>query len=387
MPHEQPTISVVAPIVREQKFLGVTFVDWNLTAIDDTLTELEKNLTPNTSMIAFDWERELVIAAPQLADWRPQVIRHGDQVEFVPRPLGDSPLAARLAEMRPELSGANHIAMREIILAGEKYTLFLGAAHQVFGIAMLVPQRELFAAADKALQAAVAMETRQKEELRQITIGGGAALVLFFALIGVLARQISRLAVTQAKNEVFFSVIKTMVNAIDAKDPTTGGHSLRVAALAKELALALGLNETDANNIYLGGLLHDVGKIGIPDAVLGKAGKLDAQEWNLMRRHPTIGLELMREVDLPREIFKGIMEHHERLDGGGYPHGLSAPSRTGKILKIVDVYDALMSRRQYKDAVPTDEVYDLLVRGAGTEFDAEILKVFLKLHFNRVPNS
>jgi putative nucleotidyltransferase with HDIG domain len=182
-----------------------------------------------------------------------------------------------------------------------------------------------------------------------------------------------------ARRELFLGVLKMIVGAIDAKDPTIVGHSSRVAALSRNFAKKLGMSVEEAEELYLGGLLHDVGKIGIPDAILNKPGKLSDEEMEIMRRHPRIGAELMGRIKLPEMIIRSISEHHERLDGRGYPHGLSADSisRAGRILKIADVYDALLSKRHYKDAMDREEVLEILRKGMGTDFDAELMEIFL----------
>jgi putative nucleotidyltransferase with HDIG domain len=173
------------------------------------------------------------------------------------------------------------------------------------------------------------------------------------------------------------------MGAVDAKDPTTAGHSARVAELAKELAIKVGLESDYVENIYLGGLLHDVGKLGIPDNILNKEGILDEKEMAVMRRHPSIGGELMSQIKLPETVFQAILEHHESLNGQGYPNAIpgSSLSLAGRILKIADVYDALVSRRQYKAAMPAEEAYKILKKGIGVEYDEKIMAVLLAQPF------
>jgi putative two-component system response regulator len=185
----------------------------------------------------------------------------------------------------------------------------------------------------------------------------------------------------QARKDLFYGLIDVIIGAVDAKDPTTAGHSRRVADLSKELGEALGLSEKELDDIHLGGLLHDVGKIGIPDYILNKPGKLDSHEMAIMQNHPGIGEELMSRIKLPDIIMKAIVEHHERLDGLGYPKGLkdSQLSLAGRILKIADVYDALSSKRQYKDQMSGDIIREILLAGIGTDFDEKLTNLFLNL--------
>ncbi|MDR2488350.1 MAG: CHASE2 domain-containing protein [Desulfovibrio sp.] len=212
-----------------------------------------------------------------------------------------------------------------------------------------------------------------KGRLSQETVKSVAALVLSSAM------HFKALEEYLARRELFLGVLKMIIGAVDAKDPTTAGHSARVAALARKFAKKAGMSEEEAEEIYLGGLLHDVGKIGIPDAILNKPGRLSDEEMEIMRRHPKIGADLMRRIKLPETVIRSIVEHHERLDGEGYPHGLSsdAISLAGRILKIADVYDALLSKRQYKDSMNMEEVLGILRKGIGTDFDADLMEIFL----------
>ena len=205
------------------------------------------------------------------------------------------------------------------------------------------------------------------------TLKGVAAVVLSAAL------YFKALEERNARSELFLGVIRLIMSAVDAKDPTTAGHSERVAGLARELAEKLGLPPEEVDDIYLSWLLHDVGKIGIPDHILNKPGRLTEEEMAAMRRHPSLGAEMMRKINLSETVIRGIIEHHERLDGRGYPHGLAenSVSRVGRILKIVDVYDALISRRQYKEALGPEEVYKILKEGAGSDFDEELTALLL----------
>ncbi|MDR1085408.1 MAG: CHASE2 domain-containing protein [Deltaproteobacteria bacterium] len=201
------------------------------------------------------------------------------------------------------------------------------------------------------------------------------------ALILSAAMHFKALEENQARKDLFYGLIDVIIGAVDAKDPTTAGHSKRVAELSRELGRAVGLSEKELDDIHLGGLLHDVGKIGIPDFILNKPGKLDDSEMAIMQSHPGIGEELMSRIKLPETIMKAIVEHHERLDGLGYPKGLrdSQLSLAGRILKIADVYDALASKRQYKDIMSLEKIKNILLSGIGTEFDEKVTRIFLAM--------
>jgi putative nucleotidyltransferase with HDIG domain len=203
------------------------------------------------------------------------------------------------------------------------------------------------------------------------------------ALVLSAAMHFKALEEYRARQELFMGLIRIIMGAVDAKDPTTAGHSSRVAELAKELALKVGLSQADIENIYLGGLLHDVGKLGIPDNILNKPGKLSDEEMDVMRRHPSIGSEIMKEIKLPEQVMRAINEHHERLDGQGYPNRLKGESISlvGRILRIADVFDALISKRQYKEGMPANEVYKLLKEGSQGEFDEGLVNLILNQPF------
>ena len=172
-----------------------------------------------------------------------------------------------------------------------------------------------------------------------------------------------------------------LANALEAKDVYTRGHSERVGASSRRLALALGVAPSDAEIIARAGLLHDIGKIGIPEAVLRKPGSLTAEEWTLMRRHPVIGAQIVA----PFEFFTAgatiIRHHHERVDGTGYPDGLAGDTIPlgARIVAVADVYDALTSDRPYRAALSRDDALGMLRAQAGHGLDAAIVGAFIRL--------
>jgi putative nucleotidyltransferase with HDIG domain len=172
-----------------------------------------------------------------------------------------------------------------------------------------------------------------------------------------------------------------LANALEAKDVYTRGHSERVGASSRRLALALGLPPSEAEIVARAGLLHDIGKIGIPETVLRKTGPLSADEWVLMRRHPVIGAQIVA----PFEFFTAgaviIRHHHERADGSGYPDGLAGDAIPvgARIVAVADVYDALTSDRPYRPALSVDEALAHLMTQAGRGLDEEIVGTFIGL--------
>ncbi|GAB4531418.1 MAG: GAF domain-containing protein [Anaerolineales bacterium] len=205
-------------------------------------------------------------------------------------------------------------------------------------------------------------------------------------LLGLLANQAATIMevanLYSGANELFFDVIEAMVTSIDAKDPYTQGHSRRVSDFSIAIASELGLAPDFIHDLRIGSLLHDVGKIGVPDSILCKAGRLEAHEFQMMKQHPTIGWHIMSQVRLLRDALPPIIEHHERLDGSGYPNGLKGDeiSIQGRIVAAADVFDALTSDRPYRSALSTEEALDYLQKNIGTHFDAHCVEALTRAY-------
>ncbi len=183
--------------------------------------------------------------------------------------------------------------------------------------------------------------------------------------------------------ELFIGSLKALTSSIDAKDQYTRGHSERVAFVSQWIAERYAENEhVDESlmyNIYLTGLLHDIGKIGINETVLCKKGKLTTEELNCIRRHPLIGANILRGIKQMRDIIPGVLCHHERMDGGGYPNGLTADKipLSGKIVGLADSFDAMTSARVYRKALSLEEAIEQIRKGMGTQFDEKVATIFL----------
>ena len=170
---------------------------------------------------------------------------------------------------------------------------------------------------------------------------------------------------------MFMGVLKGMTTAIDAKDAYTCGHSERVGLLASRLALAAGLGAEEAERYRLAGLVHDVGKIGVAEAVLSKSGRLNDEEFAQIKKHPEIGHQILRDIPLMEDILPGVLHHHERWDGKGYPAGLAGESipLIGRILALADTFDAMSSTRAYRPAMPRESVLAEIRRCSASQFD------------------
>ncbi len=173
--------------------------------------------------------------------------------------------------------------------------------------------------------------------------------------------------------------LEAMVAMLDARERTTGRHSVRVRNFALTLAREIELPSSELDHIARGTLLHDIGKIGIPDAVLLKPGKLTAEEWVIMQTHVQIGYDLVKSSPYLVRAAPIILEHHEKYDGSGYPHGLKGNEIClgARIFSVVDAYDAMRSVRVYKDSISAEEALEEILRCRGTHFDPEIVQVFL----------
>lgn len=176
-------------------------------------------------------------------------------------------------------------------------------------------------------------------------------------------------------------IIKTLASTIDAKDKYTNGHSLRVAEYSKSLAERMGKSTQEQEDIYYMGLLHDIGKIGVPDEIINKPSRLTDEEYEAIKRHPVIGAEILKNVSEIPGLGFGTRGHHERYDGKGYPDGLKGPEipLEARIIAVADAYDAMASKRSYRDALPQTVVREEITKGCGTQFDPEIAKIMLEL--------
>jgi HD-GYP domain-containing protein (c-di-GMP phosphodiesterase class II) len=179
---------------------------------------------------------------------------------------------------------------------------------------------------------------------------------------------------------LMMGLLHSLTSAVDAKDAYTCGHSERVALLSRHLAGQLGLPDAQVEQIYMAGLLHDVGKIGVPESVLQKPGRLTPEEFEQMKQHPQIGARILADVKQVRALLPGVLHHHERFDGKGYPAGLSGSAipLMGRIICLADCFDAMTSNRTYRKALPLEVALSEIRRCAGTQFDPALAEAFLR---------
>ncbi len=176
-------------------------------------------------------------------------------------------------------------------------------------------------------------------------------------------------------------VVQTLAEAIDAKDTYTNGHSDRVAIYSKEIAKRYGYSEKEQEEIYMMGLLHDVGKIGVPDEVIRKPGRLTDEEFATIKKHPSIGGRILDNIKEMPALSSGARFHHERYDGRGYPAGLAGKDipEEARIIAVADAYDAMTSNRSYRNALSQEKVREQIFNGKGSQFDPDFADIMLTM--------
>jgi HD-GYP domain-containing protein (c-di-GMP phosphodiesterase class II) len=221
---------------------------------------------------------------------------------------------------------------------------------------------------------------------KQIEISGpgveiGELAEDFSRMGGELQRKIQQLErAAQANRELFIGSMRAFVAAVDAKDPYTRGHSERVAAHSRTISMYLGLSADAQHRVWVGALLHDVGKIGIEDSILRKGGVLSAEEYDQMKLHPVIGAEILSRIEQLREMIPAIRWHHEAWNGQGYPDGRRGEQipLMARIVAVADTFDAITTSRPYQRAYEVEFALETIRKLAGTRFDAKVVTAFLR---------
>ena len=205
-------------------------------------------------------------------------------------------------------------------------------------------------------------------------------LQLLLAIAGQAGIAIENSKLFEDLHSLFLDTIKTLVAMIDAKDQYTRGHSERVCAISLLIADELNINKIEKETLRLAAILHDIGKIWIPEEILNKASTLTAEELENIRKHPETGAKIIGNIKNLEEVVYGVRHHHERFDGKGYPDGLSGKQipLMARILCVADSFDAMISNRPYRDAHGREKAISELKNGSGTQFDPEIVEAFLK---------
>ncbi|MBR6044978.1 MAG: HD-GYP domain-containing protein [Ruminococcus sp.] len=194
-----------------------------------------------------------------------------------------------------------------------------------------------------------------------------------------LVREIDKY--TDNLKKLSAEVMEALAHTIDAKDKYTNGHSFRVAIYSRMLAKELGLSPKEQEDIYYMGLLHDIGKIGIPNAIINKTSRLTDEEYEIIKKHPVFGYEILSEIRSMPELSVGARYHHERIDGRGYPDGLKGEEipYMARIIAVADSYDTMTSNRSYREYLPQDAVREEIEKNIGTQFDEAPARAMLKI--------
>ncbi|MFH1783380.1 MAG: HD domain-containing phosphohydrolase [bacterium] len=202
---------------------------------------------------------------------------------------------------------------------------------------------------------------------------------LFSALADQAAIAIENAKLYKDMQELFLSTIKSLATAIEAKDPYTKGHSERVTNLSMAISRKMGMPFEDRERLQIAALLHDVGKIGVPEAVLGKPGKLNDEEWKAIKQHPAKGEEILKPIKQLSDILPVIRHHHEKYGGGGYPDGIKAQEipLASRIITVADSFDAMASERPYRPPMKKKDIMQELERCKGTQFDPKVIEAFV----------
>ena len=176
-------------------------------------------------------------------------------------------------------------------------------------------------------------------------------------------------------------ILTALVNAIDANDVYTHGHSERVAEYSRKIAELSGKNKVECDEVYQIALLHDIGKIGISETIINKVGRLTDTEYEVIKQHPGLGSQILRSVNEYPNLIIGAKYHHERYDGTGYPDKLKGKEipEIARIISVADAYDAMTSKRSYRDSLPQDVVREEFVKGSGTQFDPDFAQIMIRL--------
>ncbi len=204
----------------------------------------------------------------------------------------------------------------------------------------------------------------------------------FESLANQVAIAIDNSRLYDRLKKTFMDTSRALADAIEKRDPYTGGHTRRVLRYSTIIARSLGMSREEIEKVELAAVLHDVGKIGVGDSILGKKGPLDDEEFAAMKRHPVIGAEIMGHVPGLVELIPGIRDHHERLDGKGYPGGMAgeAISMMARIISVADSFDAMTTTRPYRSGLSVEYALSELRRCSGSQFEPRVVEAFIKAY-------
>jgi putative nucleotidyltransferase with HDIG domain len=207
-------------------------------------------------------------------------------------------------------------------------------------------------------------------------------LKLLYILSSFFSLSLENAYLFEDLKKSYFDTIRAVANSVEARDAYTRGHSNRVAEISKIIAAEMGWGRRDLEMIDWGGVLHDLGKVGISDSILNKPGKLTDEEFAIMKSHPSIGGQIIGGIAFLEPLMPYIAQHHERYDGRGYPAGFKGEEIAiqGRLLAIADTYDAMTSDRPYRKGLAAHIAYDEILKCTGTQFDPVLVRAFEKAY-------
>ncbi len=212
------------------------------------------------------------------------------------------------------------------------------------------------------------------------TVFGSVQASLLQSIARILGTHLQNRELFERNEELLTSFVRSMVSTIDAKDSYTRGHSERVALVARCLAQELGFPIEDVEDIYLSGLLHDIGKVGVDDRILRKEGRLNEEEFEQIMRHPEIGCHILSGLQNLQHVLPGVKHHHEAFDGSGYPSRLKGEDipMMARVISVADSYDAMGSDRPYRQGLPLEQVEAIFLENAGPQWDPDIIAAYFR---------
>jgi hypothetical protein len=280
--------------------------------------------------------------------------REVSEVAGLPHGTDLAPLAALVGRIVPDTAGADGQALADApLLPGSAALIRLSRSRAAWIIALRRAPAPALAA----------------RELRLMSLARK-----------MLQRQQQQQDVSDQLRQALFSLVRCLTATLDARDPYTCGHSERVARISVRLGEAMCLGRSMCGELHLGGLLHDIGKIGVPDGVLRKPGKLTDDEQEQIRQHPVIGDAILAKVPQLAYTRPMVRSHHEQWDGRGYPDGLAGEAipLTARVMAVADSCDAMMSDRPYRPAMPAARIEQVLTEGAGTQWDPAVIAAWMR---------
>ncbi|MBS0206058.1 MAG: HD-GYP domain-containing protein [Planctomycetes bacterium] len=203
---------------------------------------------------------------------------------------------------------------------------------------------------------------------------------LISSIATILGTHIRNIELYDEHDELLVGFVRSLVSTLDAKDPYTRGHSERVALLARCLGQQIGLETSDLEDIYMSGLLHDIGKVGVDDRILAKPGQLTEDEFRQIQQHPMIGYQILCQLRNLAQILPGVRHHHEAFNGKGYPDKLKGEGipLMARIIAVADSYDAMVSDRPYRKGMPLERLEEIFRRGAGEQWDPRVIEAYFQ---------